>query len=564
VSTVAPLAVSPAGLVPVAQAGSGGGMPDFTVTALDLSVIIGYLVISRIIPLVASSRMKKKAKASGKETDESEDYFLGGRNFVWPFVALSLVATNMSGATFVGLAGGAYEQGISIFAYEWMSAVILVIFVFFILPFYLRSKVFTLPEYLEKRYDRRSRMAFAGFNLFANMFIDMAAALFAGAVIVKVIYPDIPMIVSIAVLAVLAAVYTVIGGLGAVMISDSIQATITLIGGVIVLIATFNAIESWDAVTQTAGEEKMSLILPADNPDLPWPGLITGVLVIGMYYWTTNQLVVQRTLGARSLDHGRWGSLFAGLLKLTFLFLFILPGVMALSLYPELEDADTVFPTLVFDLLPVGLRGLILAAVIAAITSTVDSILNSASTIVTMDFVKTMRPDTSQRGLVFSGRVATVVALVVAILWAPFIGQFDTLYQYLQSVLSFLVPPVVAVFLAGIAWKRISATAAFLTLVIMQPVGLAAFILTQVLPEEPSIQFLYAAGISLALSVALLVLISLLGPSPDESKTAELTWKHEYWAEESKELKGTPFWANYRYLSIGLLALTAVIVVIFA
>ncbi|GAA1164537.1 sodium:solute symporter [Ornithinimicrobium humiphilum] len=553
-----------AALVLPAQAGGEGGMPNFTVTALDLTVIIAYLLLSRIIPLVASSRMKKKAKAGGHESDESEDYFLGGRNFIWPFVALSLVATNMSGATFVGLAGGAYEQGISIFAYEWMSAVILVIFVFFILPFYLRSKVFTLPEYLEKRYDRRSRMAFAGFNLFANMFIDMAAALFAGAVIVKVLYPGIPMIVSVAALALLAAIYTVIGGLGAVMISDSIQATVTLIGGVIVLVATFNAIESWDAMTKVAGDEKMSLILPPDHPDLPWPGLITGVLVIGLYYWTTNQLVVQRTLGARSLDHGRWGSLFAGLIKLTFLFLFILPGVMALSLYPELEESDTVFPTLVFDLLPVGLRGLILAAVIAAITSTVDSILNSASTIVTMDFVKTFRPDTSQRKLVFTGRVATVVALVVAIVWAPFIGQFDTLYEYLQSVLSFLVPPVVVVFLAGIAWKRISATAAFTTLVVMQPLGVVGFVVTQVLPEEPTIQFLYASGISLALSVLLIVVVSLVGPSPDEEKTDEFTWKNSYWTAESKELKSTPVWANYRYLSIGLLAVTAVIVVLFA
>lgn len=553
-----------AALVLPAQAGGEGGMPNFTVTALDLTVIIAYLLLSRIIPLVASSRMKKKAKAGGHESDESEDYFLGGRNFIWPFVALSLVATNMSGATFVGLAGGAYEQGISIFAYEWMSAVILVIFVFFILPFYLRSKVFTLPEYLEKRYDRRSRMAFAGFNLFANMFIDMAAALFAGAVIVKVLYPGIPMIVSVAALALLAAIYTVIGGLGAVMISDSIQATVTLIGGVIVLVATFNAIESWDAMTKVAGDEKMSLILPPDHPDLPWPGLITGVLVIGLYYWTTNQLVVQRTLGARSLDHGRWGSLFAGLIKLTFLFLFILPGVMALSLYPELEESDTVFPTLVFDLLPVGLRGLILAAVIAAITSTVDSILNSASTIVTMDFVKTFRPDTSQRKLVFTGRVATVVALVVAIVWAPFIGQFDTLYEYLQSVLSFLVPPVVVVFLAGIAWKRISATAAFTTLVVMQPLGVVGFVVTQVLPEEPTIQFLYASGISLALSVLLIVVVSLVGPSPDEEKTDEFTWKNSYWTAESKELKSTAVWANYRYLSIGLLAVTAVIVVLFA
>lgn len=546
----------------------GRGLPDFDVGPIDLTVILVYLLLSRIIPLVVASKQKKKAavaaKESGKEESATENYFLGGRNFIWPFVGLSLVATNMSGATFVGLAGGAYSQGISIFAYEWMTTVILAVFIFFILPFYLRSGVFTLPEFLEKRFDRRSRMAFAVFNLFANMFIDMAAALFAGAIVIQTLYPDIPIIVSVAALAILAAIYTVIGGLGAVMVSDSIQATVTILGGLIVFIATWQAIPSWSEMADNAGEEKMSLILSTSNSDLPWPGLLTGVLVIGLYYWTTNQLVVQRTLGARSLDHGRWGALLAGFIKLTFLFLFIFPGVMAITLYPNLDTPDKVFPTLVFDLIPVGVRGLILAAVIAAITSTVDSILNSASTIVTMDFVKTFRPDTSDRSLVFIGRISTVIALVVAIVWAPFIAQFDTLYNYLQSVLSFLVPPVVAVFLLGIAWKRLNADAAFYTLIILQPLGGIAFYFTQVRPEEPTIQFLYAAGALLVLAVAMLVTISLLGKTPDLEKTEELTWQNKYWKEETEELKGTPIWANYRVLTIIMLVVTAGLVIWFA
>lgn len=538
-------------------------MPDFTVTWIDAAVILTYLVLSRIIPVVASARMRKKAKAAGGESTESEDYFLGGRSFIWPFVGLSLVATNMSGATFVGLAGGAYSQGISIYAYEWMATVILALFIFFILPFYLRSKVFTLPEFLERRYDRRSRMAFAGFNLFANMFIDMAAALFAGAVVVRVLYPSVPLWVSIAALALLAAVYTVIGGLGAVLVSDSIQATITVVGGAVVLIATLGAVESWSAATEIAGDTKMSLILPADDPDLPWPGLLTGVLVIGIYYWTTNQLVVQRTLGAKSIDHGRWGALLAGFVKILFLFLFILPGVLAISLYPDLQNPDTVFPVLVFDLLPVGVRGLILAAVIAAITSTVDSILNSASTIVTMDFVKTFRPGTSQRGLVLVGRIATVGALVVAVLWAPTIASFDTLYQYLQSVLSYLVPPVVAVFLLGIGWRRANGLAAFLTLVVVQPIGLLGFVLIEVMGLVP-LQFLYAAGLMLALSVITMVVVSLLGTTPDLEKTQELTWDTSYWRAETQELRGVAVWKNYRVLTAVMLAATAVVVVVFA
>lgn len=534
--------------------------PDFTVGPLDLTVIIVYLLLSRIIPLVVSARQKKNKT---KETSETEDYFLGGRNFIWPFVGLSLVATNMSGATFVGLSGGAYNQGISIFAYEWMTTIVLAIFIFFILPFYLRSGVFTLPEFLEKRFDRRARMAFAGFNLFANMFIDMAAALFAGAIVVRTLYPEVPIWVAVAALALLAAIYTVIGGLGAVMVSDSIQATVTILGGLIVFIATWRAMPSWDAVFETAGDEKMSLILPPDNPDLPWPGLITGVFIIGLYYWTTNQLVVQRTLGARSLDHGRWGALLAGFIKLTFLFLFILPGVMALTIYQDLDNPDVVFPTLVFDLLPAGLRGLILAAVIAAITSTVDSILNSASTIVTMDFVKTLRPDTSDRGLVLIGRLATVVALVVAIVWAPFIAQFDTLYNYLQSVLSYLVPPVVAVFLLGIAWKRVTATAAFTTLAVVQPLGMIAFILIEIQEVIP-LQFLYASGIGFVLSLGMLTVISLVGATPDLVKTDELTWKNSYWKDETDTLRGTPVLANYRVLTVVMLVATGGLVVWFA
>ncbi|MGH3090690.1 MAG: sodium:solute symporter family transporter [Rubrobacteraceae bacterium] len=175
----------------------------------------------------------------------------------------------MSGATYVGLAGAGYSRGISVFAYEWMTTVILVIFIFFILPFYLRSEVFTLPEFLSKRYDQRSQLAFAGFNLFANMFIDMAAALYAGGIVVRTLFPAIPLWVSIAALAILAAVYTVIGGLGAVMISDGIQATVTLIGGVVVFVLVLNEIPSWDAMERAAGDEKMSLILPAGNEALP-------------------------------------------------------------------------------------------------------------------------------------------------------------------------------------------------------------------------------------------------------------------------------------------------------
>ena len=525
----------------------------FEIGAIDLSILIAYLVLSRIIPLLFAGK-----------NESSDDYFLGGRNFIWPLVGLSLVATNMSGATYVGLAGAGYSGGISVYAYEWMTTVILAIFIFFILPFYLRSEVFTLPEFLNSRFDQRSRLTFAGFNLFANMFIDMAAALYAGALVVRALFPVIPLWIDIAALATLAAVYTVFGGLGAVMISDSFQASLTLIGGATVFFITLSQIPSWDAVTQQAGEEKMSLILPIGNETLPWPGLITGVVIIGLYYWTTNQLVVQRTLGARSLDHGRWGSLLAGFVKLSFLFFFILPGTFAIVLYPNLQNPDLVFPTLVFDLLPVGIRGIMLAAIIAAITSTVDSILNSASTVVTMDFVRTFRPDTSQQNLVRIGQISTVGALIVAVIWAPTIAQFQTLYGYLQSILSYTVPPVVAVFFLGILWKRINATAAFLTLAILIPLGVVGFVLNAILQVfgEP-LHFLYVAGLLFLTSLIMLTVISLLGDPPSEEKTEGTTWESRYWTEETENLRGTPLLLNYRFLSIIMLVSTAVIVYIF-
>lgn len=524
---------------------------QFNITGVDITVFIVYLALSRIIPLLFRGN-----------NENAEDYFLGSRNFIWPLIGFSLIATNASGASYVGLAGGGYDQGISIFAYEWMTSVILVVFIFFLLPFYLRSRVFTLPEFLSRRFDSRSRLVFSGFNLFANMFIDMAAALYAGGIAIQALVPDLQLIWIVAALGILAGVYTVIGGLSAVMVSDTIQTIVVFIGGTLVFIFVLMEAGGWDAATQPTTEQQMSLILPADNADLPWPGLFLGVLLNGMYYWTTNQLVVQRSLGARSLDHGRWGAIFAGFMKLAFLFLFILPGTFAIGLYPDLESPDLVFPTLAFDLLPVGVRGIMLAALVAAITSTVDSILNSASTLVTMDFVQSFRPETSQASLVTIGRITTVGALIVAIIWAPSLALFDSLYGYLQSVLAYITPPIVATFLLGILWPRINGTAAFVTLITFVPLGVVVFIVNEILGMI-SIQFLYMSGIWFALSVTSLVTISLLGSRPDPERVSELTWRPEFWRQETEELRGKPLWQNYRFWAVTLLISTFIIVFIF-
>jgi SSS family solute:Na+ symporter len=525
---------------------------QFQISAIDLTILVAYLILSRVLALWL-------VRGGSKDTD---GFFLGGRNFIWPLIGFSLFATNMSGGSFVGLAGAGYGSGIAVYSYEWMAAVILVFFILFLLPFYLRTRIFTMPEFLERRYDRRSRYLFAVLLLVLGIFLDCAGTLYAGGLVIQVLFPEWPLWWGVLGLALLAAVLSVTGGLGAVVISDAIQAVVLLIGGTIVFFAAWAAIPSWEAVRETAPEGALSIIRPLDDPGLPWLGLIVGVLPIGMYFWMTNQLIVQRVLGAKDIDHGRWGSIFAGFLKLPILFIMVLPGVMAIPLYPDLATPDLAFPTLAFDLLPVGIRGIVLAALVAAITSTVDSILNSSSTLVTMDLVRPLRPKTPDRTLVLIGRITTLIVTVVAILWAPQIGNFPSLWTYFQSILAYITPPVLIVFLAAVFWPRGNGTGAFATLAIGIVVGILGLMTNEAMGLF-DIHFLYANGILCVFAAIVMVAVSLMTSPPDPEVAREMTWSPHLWHEETAALRGTPWYKNYRYLSILLLLTTAVIVWIY-
>lgn len=294
---------------------------------------------------------------------------------------------------------------------------------------------------------------------------------------------------------------------------------------------------------------------------MPWPGLLSGVLIIGIYFWCSNQFVIQRALGAKSLDHGRWGSLFAGLLKLPNLFLLILPGVMATALYPDLDNPDRVFPTLAFDLLPVGVRGLILAALAAAIFSSLEAILNSASTLFTMDFVRSLRPKTSDSALVWTGRGATLAFMVLSALWAPQITQFPTLWQYLQSILAYVTPAVVTVFLLGIFWPRGNRQGAMATLMIGVPLGVVGWVLNEIFAVV-RLQFLYASGLMLLASAVIFVVGSLLTAPPPKDRVEGNTWQRTLWQRETEVLAEQPWYTNYRIHAAVLLAITALLVLL--
>ncbi|MBP3192697.1 sodium:solute symporter [Natronogracilivirga saccharolytica] len=531
-------------------------MPDFSLHTLDLVSIGIYLLIIIAIGFYVSRRVK-----------DSTDYFLAGRSLTWSLIGFSLLASNMSSTSIIGMAGSAFNTGISVYNYEWMAAVLMVLFAVFILPIYLRNRIFTMPEFLERRFDHRSRYYFSAFTIFGNIFIDTAGALYAGALVVSLLYPEIPFIYSVVILAVLAGLYTIAGGLRAVIYTDLLQAVLLLAGCTAVSILALGEIGSWQTVREQTDPQMLSLIQPADDDFLPWPGIIVGVPLLGFYFWCTNQFMVQRVLGARSVDHGRWGAIFAGLLKVPALFIMVLPGIFALHLYPELtamEDfsPDMVFPVLLFDLLPVGLRGIILIALIAAIMSSIDSTLNSASTLVTMDFSKKIRPEWNQRQLLVAGRVTTFIFMVIAAAWAPVITQFPTLWEYLQSVLAYQSPPFVAVLLLGIFSVRMNRHGAFAGLIAGHLVSLALFLMIMVF-EVIDIHFLYVAPIILISSLAVTAGWSLAGTAPERSSIASYIWTPETYRQETIELKNKPWYQNYRIQSILLLAVTFAIVIWF-
>lgn len=498
----------------------------------------------------------------GKGQHNPEDYFLAGRSMIWPFVGLSLFASNMTSTSLVGLSGDAYATGISVFNYEWMAVVVLVIFAIFFLPLYLRSRVYTMPEFLERRYDARSRYYFAAITLLGNIIIDTAGTLFAGSILISMIFPSLALWQIIVLLSLVAGFYTVLGGMKAVIYTDAIQVVLLLLGAVVVSAIAYSKIGSWTAVEQVTPPQMLSLIRPLDDPGMPWPSLILGVPLLGFYFWCNNQFMVQRVLAAKSENHGRWGVLFAAALKLPVLFIMVFPGTMARVLYPDLAQADLVYPTLLFELLPTGLLGLVVAGFIAAVMSSLDSTLNSAATLVTMDFVRPLRPGLSDAQLLKVGRISTLVFMVLAAAWAPQIANFDSLFKYLQGVLTYIAPPIVALFFLGVLWPRANAQGAFATLMVALVCALV-HIIGRVMnaPWVPDLgHFLYVAPVLFVISLVTHIGVSLLSAPPDRDRIAPYLWTPQLFRSETLVLRAQPWYQNYRYLSLALVLITAVMV----
>ena len=491
-----------------------------------------------------------------RRTRSGEDLFLAGRRLGWVPVGFSLFASNISSTTLVGLSGAAYTWGIAVSNYEWMAAFVLVFFAVFFIPYYLNARITTVPEFLERRFDRRSRLYFSGLTLFSNILVDTAGTLFAGAMVLKVFFPDLDLFTTCLGLALVAGLYTAAGGLAAVVYTDVLQAVVLLVGACLVSYLSFAEVDfSWAGVVAATPPERLSLMLPLDDPNLPWLGTLVGVPILGFYFWCTNQFIVQRVLGARSIAHARWGALFAGFLKLPVLYIMVLPGVMAGLFLPELDNGDAVFPTLVTTLLPAGLVGLVMAGLLAAIMSSIDSTLNSASALLTMDFLRPAQRGWSPRRVAWTGRGFIVLFMLIAAMISPLIENFAGLFHYLQSALAYLVPPVAAVFIVGLFWRRATAAAAFATLLGGHAVSVLLFVLSWL--EVVTLHFTIMAGLLALVSAAIFVFVSLAGAPPTEQQIAQYTFRRAATARQPE----LGWWQDYRLYSLVLVTLAILLVI---
>jgi SSS family solute:Na+ symporter len=494
---------------------------------------------------------------SRKLESGADNYFLAGRSLPWYLIGFSLFASNMSGSSFVGLMGGAYSNGVVIYNYEWTAALVLILFAIFVLPSYLRAKVSTVPEFLEKRYDVRSRRAFSAFTLLAILFIDSAGALYAGGLVISSTTPLLNLWSAVALLAAVAGLYTILGGLSAVVVTDTVQAILLIVAAAVLFLIGLSELGGWSEMFRDTPDDMHHLIMPTSDELVPWPGL-WGVILLGFYYWTINQFVVQRTLGAKTLRQGQVGALFAGFLKLPNIFLMVLPGLIALQLYPDLETPDLAFPTLAFELMPVGVRGLIMAALIAAIMSSLDSAMNSASTLFVKDFWQPLKPETSEEQQVWIGRVVTGAVMVFGAVYAPSIGSFESLFSYFQSSLSYIVPTIVVVYILGLFVPWLNGNGAFWTIMVGLVVGIPLFILKEVTGiwtslGLPEIHYTIMSSIMMFLGIATHLGLSAMTRQPVEEDTENLVWSRQEAKRIFSKLE-RPIWVD-RTLWAGLLTL---------
>ncbi|GGG88439.1 solute:sodium symporter (SSS) family transporter [Polaribacter pacificus] len=508
-----------------------------------------------------------------KKQNNTEDYFLAGRNIGWFVVGASIFASNIGSEHVVGLAGAGAGNKLPMLIYEIQAWVVLLLGWVF-LPFYARSGVFTMPEFLEKRFDARSRWILSVFSIIAYVLTKISVTIYAGGIVVAALL-GIDFWTGAIATVVLTGIYTVFGGMRAVVYTETLQAIILVIGAGVLTVIGLQHVGGWESMTETVGPEYLNMWRSSSDPDFPWPALFITSTIVGVWYWCTDQYIVQRTLTAKNIKEGRRGTIFGALLKLLPVFLFLIPGVIALTLKMrgqlEYDSPDQAFPVLMSNLLPSGLRGLVAAGLLAALMSSLASVFNSVSTLFTVDIYKKLRPNAPEKQLVKTGQIATVIVVIIGIIWIPIMANISgVLYEYLQKVQSYIAPPITAVFLLGIFHKRINAQGAYVTLVVGIIVAAFRIVLELVKGSlDPNgllfylgdMNFLNFGAWFFLFCIVLTVVVSLLSKAPSKEKVVNLTFG-TITAEEKAANKSSYSWVDIT-ISIVVVAIVVGVMVFF-
>ncbi|MDZ7764165.1 MAG: sodium/solute symporter [Melioribacteraceae bacterium] len=444
-----------------------------SISLIDNIVIIIYF---GIVLLIGVYHQRSKVKTS-------EDYFLAGRSMGWIAVGASLFATNISSEHLIGLAGTGSTRGLSVGQFEWLAVFVLIILGYVFAPIFIRSKVFTVPEFFGQRFDRRSRTYLTAISIGAYFFIKIAVTLLAASYLLKLVL-GWDMFASTVLIVLLTGLYTIVGGLRSVIKTQIFQAGLLLFGAFLLVYYGISAVGGFSALTAQLPADYFTLFKPIDDPDFPWTGIIFGAPILAIWYWCTDQYIVQRILSAKGIENARRGTLLAGFLKIFPIFLFILPGMIAVVLYPGISGNEAYTYLLTGDLLPIGIKGIVISGLFAALMSSLSSAFNSSATLIANDIYKPRKKNVKDEEVVLVGRLATTLIVILTIFLIPLLKMMKTdIYLYLQTLQAYISPPIASVFVIGVFWKKITADAAIWALITGGILGFVKILLTIPNPE---------------------------------------------------------------------------------
>ena len=501
---------------------------DFLVLGLYFVIILGVGVYS--------SRTK----------DDTSQYFLANRNLGWFVIGASLFASNIGSEHLVGLAESGFKKGLIESQFEILAAFMLLTLGWVFVPFYKKSGITTMPEFLEKRFSSSARMYLSLVSIFAYVITKISVTIFAGAIVFDSLL-GIDFWTGAIIVVVVTGFYTILGGLKAVIYTDTIQMFLLLGGSLLITFFGLDAIGGWQNMVATSGDGFMSLWRSASDADYPWTAILFGAPILGIWYWCTDQFIVQRVLAARNVSVGRKATIFAGFLKLTPMFIFVVPGMIAYTLNNDptsgfmLENSAGTLPEMVKFLLPAGLRGLVAAGILSALMSSLSSVFNSCSTLITWDIYKKYNPNQSEKKLVRVGQIATGFLVITGMLWIPFQKSLSGggLFQYIQGIQAYISPPIAAAFLLGLFVKRINSQgvmAAFYAGALLGVGRLVSEIMgsTNLLTQP---HFLHFALYLFLVCSAIMLIVSYMTPEPDYDKIKDLVYGSSDENEDKSDVK---------------------------